>query len=71
MHIQVVNSKEVTKENKTYYPTNVIIYDKNNDVVGVGTYFLDRKYATGDYYPEFTYYKGRFMLTSLNEAEIY
>jgi hypothetical protein len=70
MHVQVVNSKEVIKENKTYYPTNIIIYATDNDVVGVGTYFLDRKYPTGFYYPKFTYYKGHFVLASLTEAEI-
>lgn len=57
--IKVVSSKEVKKEGNTYYPAQVIV-QQDNDVLGVGTYFLDRKYEEGIYEPVFSYYKGRF-----------
>lgn len=62
--IKVVSSKEVKKDDKTYYPTQVIV-QQDADVLGVGTYFLDRSYDNGLYEPEFSYYKGRFSPRSL------
>lgn len=57
--IKVVSSKEVKKDDKTYYPAQVIV-QQDSEVLGVGTYFLDRVYSYGVYEPEFSYYKGRF-----------
>lgn len=57
--IKVVSSKEVKKDDNTYYPAQVIV-QQDDDVVGVGTYFLDRVYSDGLYEPVFNYYKGRF-----------
>lgn len=57
--IKVVASKEVKKEDTIYYPAQVIV-QQDSDVLGVGTYFLDRVYSDGVYEPEFSYYKGRF-----------
>lgn len=57
--IRVVSSKEVKKEGKTYYPAQVIV-QQDAEVLGVGTYFLDRVYGEGTYEPEYSYYKGRF-----------
>lgn len=57
--IKVVSAKEVKKDGNTYYPSQVIV-QQDNDVLGVGTYFLDRKYDEGIYEPVFSYYKGRF-----------
>ena len=57
--IKVVSSKEVKKDDKTYYPAQVIV-QQDDDVLGVGTYFLDRVYDDGLYEPVFSYYKGRF-----------
>lgn len=57
--IKVVSSKEVKKDDKTYYPAQVIV-QQDDDVLGVGTYFLDRKYDEGIYEPVFSYFKGRF-----------
>lgn len=57
--IKVVSSKEVKKDDKTYYPAQVIV-QQDADILGVGTYFLDRKYEEGLYEPQFSYYKGRF-----------
>lgn len=62
--IKVVASKEVKKDNKTYYPAQVIV-QQDSDVLGVGTYFLDRQYPEGMYEPQFSYYKGRFSPHSL------
>lgn len=59
IYIKVVSSKEVKKDDKMYYPAQVIVLE-NADVLGVGTYFLDREYANGLYEPDFSYYKGRF-----------
>lgn len=63
--IRVVTSKEVKKDDKTYYPAQVIV-QQDNEVLGVGSYFLDRKYDEGFYEPEFNYYKGRFSPYKLN-----
>lgn len=57
--IKVVSSKEVKKDNNTYYPAQVIV-QQDADVLGVGTYFLDRVYPEGIYEAEYSYYKGRF-----------
>lgn len=57
--IKVVSSKEVKKDGKTYYPAQVIV-QQDSEVLGVGTYFLDRVYQDGVYEPVFSYYKGRF-----------
>lgn len=57
--IKVVSSKEVKKDGNTYYPAQVIV-QQDTDVLGVGTYFLDRVYSEGIYEPEYSYYKGRF-----------
>lgn len=57
--IKVVASKEVKKEGNIYYPAQVIV-QQDADVLGVGTYFLDRVYSEGIYEPIFSYYKGRF-----------
>ena len=57
--IKVVSSKEVKKDGNTYYPAQVIV-QQDSDVLGVGTYFLDRVYSEGIYEAEFNYYKGRF-----------
>lgn len=57
--IKVVSSKEVKKGDKTYFPAQVIV-QQDDEVLGVGTYFLDRKYDEGIYEPVFSYYKGRF-----------
>lgn len=57
--IKVVSSKEVKKDDNTYYPAQVIV-QQDTEVLGVGTYFLDRVYAEGIYEPEYSYYKGRF-----------
>lgn len=62
--IKVVASKEIKKEDKTYFPAQVIV-QQDDDVLGVGTYFLDRKYDEGVYEPQFSYYKGRFSPHSL------
>ena len=62
--IKVVSSKEVTKDGKSYYPAQVIVQE-DADVLGVGTYFLDRQYTDGVYEPQFSYYKGRFCPHSL------
>lgn len=62
--INVVASKEVSKDGKTYYPAQVIV-QQDSDVLGVGTYFLDRKYDEGLYEPVFSYYSGRFSPRSL------
>lgn len=62
--IKVVVSREVKKEGNTYYPAQVIV-QQDDDVLGVGTYFLDRKYDEGIYEPVFNYYKGRFAPHSL------
>lgn len=62
--IKVVASKEVKKDDKTYYPAQVII-QQDLDILGVGTYFLDRVYDDGVYEPQFSYYKGRFSPRSL------
>jgi len=62
--IKVVSSKEVKKGDKTYYPSQVIV-QQDTDVLGVGTYFLDRQYSEGVYEPQFSYYKGRFSPHSL------
>lgn len=56
---KVVASKEVKKDCKTYYPAQVIV-QQDADVLGVGTYFLDRVYNEGIYDAEYSYYKGRF-----------
>lgn len=65
--INVVSSKEVKKDDKTYYPAQVII-QQDADVLGVGTYFLDRVYSEGVYEPVFSYYKGRFSPRQLRAA---
>ena len=57
--IKVVSSKEVKKDGNTYYPAQVIV-QQDADVLGVGTYFLDRVYSDGIYEAEYSYYKGRF-----------
>lgn len=57
--IKVVSSKEVKKDGNTYYPAQVIV-QQDADVLGVGTYFLDRVYCEGIYEAEYSYYKGRF-----------
>lgn len=57
--IKVVASKEVKKDGQTYYPAQVIV-QQDDDVLGVGTYFLDRVYSEGIYEAEYSYYKGRF-----------
>lgn len=57
--IKVVSSKEVKKDGNTYYPAQVIV-QQDSEVLGVGTYFLDRVYGEGVYEPEYSYYKGRF-----------
>ena len=62
--IKVVSSKEVKKDDKTYFPAQVIV-QQDSDVLGVGTYFLDRQYNEGVYEPIFNYYKGRFSPHSL------
>ena len=65
--IRVVASKEVKKDGNTYYPAQVIV-QQDDDVLGVGTYFLDRKYSEGIYEPSFNYYKGRFTPHSLRSV---
>lgn len=62
--IKVVSSKEVKKDGKIYFPAQVIV-QQDADVLGVGTYFLDRKYDDGIYEPQFSYFKGRFSPHSL------
>ena len=57
--IKVVSSKEVKKDGNTYFPAQVIV-QQDADILGVGTYFLDRVYSEGIYEPEYSYYKGRF-----------
>lgn len=57
--VKVVSSKEVKKDDKTYFPAQVIV-QQDAEVLGVGTYFLDRVYSEGVYEPEYSYYKGRF-----------
>lgn len=65
--IRVVASKEVKKDGKTYFPAQVIV-QQDTDVLGVGTYFLDRQYSDGYYEPQFSYYKGRFSPHSLRSV---
>ena len=61
--IKVVSSNVVKKDDNTY-PAQVIV-QQDDEVLGVGTYFLDRKYDDGIYEPKFSYYKGRFAPHSL------